>query len=138
MTDKPSFQTDDYFELLALHRAIIEAKFHLDPEDRDVPGSPILARISERIVEAIGLMEDRMGKYGGSKGWESWRRNPGTRFWNVAVEYAANFSDWHKLNLEQKRKLVTNLMAPFIADDNQISAFLSEVDIRAEIVCKTR
>ena len=35
----------DYCNLLNLHKALLEAKFHTVPDNKLVPGSPIIANI---------------------------------------------------------------------------------------------
>jgi hypothetical protein len=46
------FEVDDPYEVNALLVALTEAKFHPDPERREVAGSPFVARLCERAVEA--------------------------------------------------------------------------------------
>lgn len=48
----------DPMHLLALHKAIMEAKFHESPENQDVLGSPLLASIADQVMDAIIILPD--------------------------------------------------------------------------------
>jgi hypothetical protein len=41
----------DPMHLLALHKAIMEAKFHESPENQDVLGSPLVATVERHEVD---------------------------------------------------------------------------------------
>ena len=51
------FSSSSHAELLALLRAIVEAKFHKDPGDLDVPGSAVLAQVALRVRDAVIAFE---------------------------------------------------------------------------------
>lgn len=55
----------DYFSLLSLHRALLEAKFHPAPEDESVSGSPLVANISIQVRDLLIASEQ------GSQ-WRDW------------------------------------------------------------------
>jgi hypothetical protein len=50
---KPLFVVSDEHELLALWRLVAEAKFHPEPEDTDLWGSPYVRSLSQRIDDAL-------------------------------------------------------------------------------------
>ena len=50
---KPLFVVSDEYELLALWRLVAEAKFHPEPEDTDIWGSPYVRTLSQRIDDAL-------------------------------------------------------------------------------------
>ena len=43
------FEICDYYDLLNLHKALLEAKFHLNPDNELVSLSPVIAKISNQI-----------------------------------------------------------------------------------------
>ena len=47
------FELSDYYDLLNLHKALMEAKFHDNPDNEYISGSPIIAKIMNEIVEKI-------------------------------------------------------------------------------------
>lgn len=120
----------DYYELLALHKALLEAKFHRDPDNSMVAGSPFIASISKRTVEL--LIEIDMSKDLSKK--ESWERvlnikNQGDR-WEVALEYAEESNDWDKFTDERRIKYVEYLLSPHIYTEEDVVEFISEVTKR--------
>ena len=47
----------DYYDLLNLHKALMEAKFHKNPENGYIAGSPVIAKIMNEIVELLSEMD---------------------------------------------------------------------------------
>lgn len=46
---------DDPYELNALPRVLMSPKFTADPLDLDVPASPIVANIANRLVDELAM-----------------------------------------------------------------------------------
>lgn len=63
---------NDYYELLALHKALIEAKFSIDPNNRDISGSPIIAKLFNRVIEELIVAEEEKFKKNTRFKWERW------------------------------------------------------------------
>ena len=63
----------DYYELLNLHKALLEAKFHLNPDNTYVCSSPIIADISNKIVDILSEMDDIKDEKNVGK-WVKWRK----------------------------------------------------------------
>jgi hypothetical protein len=66
------FSTQSHSENLALLRAIVEAKFHSAPNDTDVPGSMILARLAARLRDALVAEEVRLEGASAAARWREW------------------------------------------------------------------
>ena len=68
------FSVSDHYELMALHRVIMEAKFAEDPNDPCIQGSPLVSAIADRVVES--LIEMDINKYGEDSHlrWQEWRK----------------------------------------------------------------
>lgn len=64
---------NDYYELLALHKALIEAKFNIDPQNESIAGSPIIADICNKVVDELSSMEEDKSS-GGREKWSEWRK----------------------------------------------------------------
>jgi hypothetical protein len=123
-----SLKFDDYYRLLALHRALMEAKFCEVPNDLPVSGSPFVAEVANEVVEALSLWK----KAEGDSGWEEWRRiDPSRREWRIAVLRAASGESWAKLDQTTKEKLGRNLLSPFTFDDALLADFIKAVDREA-------
>ncbi|WP_432664634.1 hypothetical protein R9X47_00150 [Wukongibacter baidiensis] len=61
-----------HFELLALHKALMEAKFHTYPENLLISGSPFIADICNRVVDALTEVESQKNP-SKREGWTQWR-----------------------------------------------------------------
>lgn len=128
-----SLEITDYYELLALHRCVLEAKFHSDPEDGDIADSPLVAGLANRILEALEQAESQRGKPGEVKNWERWRKiDRRTYFWKTAVSFAVAYPRWSELGAHEKRELVATLLAPFVATDSDFVEFCSLVENRKQ------
>lgn len=57
----------DYYSLLNLHKALLEAKFYTMPENKLVAGSPLVANIYIQVRELLMKSEN------GSQ-WKEWFR----------------------------------------------------------------
>lgn len=77
-----NLEIQDKYELLALHRAMMEAKFHSDPKDVLVQQSPMVASVMNQIVdkmEEINWVTKAEKKYRGTdwkNEWAEWRQAP--------------------------------------------------------------
>ncbi|HZF51370.1 MAG TPA: hypothetical protein VE093_22085 [Polyangiaceae bacterium] len=118
-------------ELLALLRAIVEAKFHKDPDDFDVPGSAILARIAVRIRdEALAEEVRREGSVAEAR-WREWiNLGPERREWQEAKDYAAvAWKDaWAKWSADERRVAAKHLLSPFELGEASLLRFLGDVE----------
>ena len=116
------FVVESEHELRALHRALLEAKFHAQPEDGDVPGSPLVAELSRRIVETLAstLPEE---------GWSAWREAEQHRHrFPVVVSHIARTSAWPEWSVDQKQEYVRVLLAPFEAQERTVSELVASGD----------
>ena len=104
------FEVSDPDELRALHRALFSAKFTAGPLDELMPGSSILARMAERVAEAMGQIE-------GEDRWVEWRRAERHRDRiPVVVGHAARVSKWDEWSEDQRRDYVRILLSPLVGD----------------------
>lgn len=108
------FSVTDYYELLALHKIALEAKFHIDPDDRDIADSPIAATLANRIVEALQNAETLRGKPERASEWARWRKvDFKGRFWKNTVRFLRNHDKWSSMSQTERRDLAATLLAPF-------------------------
>lgn len=101
----------DYFSLLSLHRALLEAKFHPAPEDESVSGSPLVANISIQVRDLLIASEQ------GSQ-WRDWfqlSNRPDRK--KQAVLLMKHCKRWKKAAADEKRMIAGSYLSPFIFDD---------------------
>ena len=125
------FQIDSYPELLALLRAVMEAKFHRDPEDLLVPGSAILAEVANRLARAVRDEAIRIEGDAARSRWSTWIQiGPDRDEWKSAVTYAAAMwkKIWPKWSVDERRVAARCLLSPFEVEETTLDVFLCEVE----------
>lgn len=121
------FEIYDYYDLLNLHKALLEAKFHLNPDNELVSFSPIIAKISNQIVDI--LTEYNKDKGNGSPEWNDWRKLENQVFYkNRALNNSKYISEWNNLSFTDKQIYVKNLISPFSATDEEINIMVEKVN----------
>ena len=122
------FIVDEYYELLAVHRAFLEAKFCDDPTDNDVSWSPILASLHERLI--LKLIEAAVSRNGESERiqWNEWLVISDTRReWTVALNRARTQAQWENWSDTEKLRYSRPLLAPFTFTDELLLSFIEQV-----------
>jgi hypothetical protein len=116
-----AFSIDDYDQLMALHRVMMEAKFTLDPNDRDIQGSPLVAAIAHQIVESLTDMDSgKTGAAARSK-WQAWRTiSPERREYQIIQAKLNSESAWRKLSAAEQTQYVKDLASPLLISDQLI------------------
>lgn len=127
---KTKVELNNYYELLAVHRALLEAKFTLYPNDSDVTGSQFVADVANRVLDAIISIDEQKGAYKKVDQWEKWRLiDPSRREWQIALSRArSSGQQWLEWNLEDKYNYIRILLSPYIVDDKMIEMFINQVN----------
>lgn len=121
-------EINDYYEILNLHKALLEAKFHKNPDNINVSSSPIIADICNKLVDALEEMDGEKNEKDIGK-WDNWRMLKNQIFYrDRALKNAMLNNRWTKLNPNDKEKIVINLLSPFKAAQEEIKSFIQEVD----------
>lgn len=120
----------DYHTLLALHRAIIEAKFAEASMQTELMGSPFLARAASQLVDALKAKENELGMQDSFKRWKEWQEiNPNRKEWYIAVNYiASHASIWNSWDNTQREEFVQVVASPYNIIDDLLYTFISEVN----------
>jgi len=122
------FFVNDYFELMALHRALLEAKFCDEPNDLDVSASPIVAELHKRLIRSIVDAEiDRKGSLAKDE-WDDWLKIDTTRReWEVGLQRARRERLWDEWSIQEKKKYVYDLLSPFKLNEELVDNFIAQV-----------
>lgn len=118
----------DYYELLALHRALLESKFCSEPNDMDVSGSPIIAKLHRNVVDLLIAAE--IDRYGitARDNWDKWLRlDSERREWQVALSRARSHSRLELMNESDRRQHIINLLSPFHVSEDQVNQFITQI-----------
>lgn len=113
------FEVTDYYELIALNKALFEARYHADPNHREVPASPFVAAIHERVLAAI-FAHDCLpqSKIDAFLKWSN-RTNE-----HAAVRRHLTDGNWCQMDAVTQRECVIVLVRPFVATESEINALI--------------
>lgn len=112
--------------MLNLHKALLEAKFHENPENASVPGSPIVARLYNELLDRLAECEaEKKGK----ENWTEWRKIKNQNFYKErAISNIIQFSQWRTSDYQQKANLIYNYFSPFTYTEDELSELVYEID----------
>lgn len=126
--DEIKLEIKDYYVLLNLHKALLEAKFHLNPDNTLVCLSPIIADLSNELVDILAKMDGLKDEKNVGK-WDSWRKLETQSFYKErAIKNAVFNNKWLEMKEEDKVRCAKNLLSPFIATEDELQNFIKEVD----------
>lgn len=128
---KTSLSLSDYHEVYALHRAILEGKFSRVPRDTEVTGSPFVASVANKTMDALIQMERELGREDAARTWEERRQMKPElmgEYWEAALRDLEGAEIWLTWSIEKKREVAANYLSPFIASDDVMRRFIEEAD----------
>ena len=126
--DEIKLEIRDYYVLLNLHKALLEAKFHLNPDNTLVCLSPIIADLSNELVDILAKMDELKDERNVGK-WDSWRKIETQQFYKErAIKNAVINNRWLDMKEEDKVRCAKNLLSPFVATEDELRNFIKQVD----------
>ena len=117
LEENPVVVDDRGNQLLALHRALFEAKFVRDPEDRDVAGSRFVAAIANRVVEELAATDP---------GWVEWRqaeKHPARV--DVVKQRIRETDSWQSWAREEREAYVKTAQSDLVASESLMEELLA-------------
>ena len=121
-------EIEDYYVMLNLHKALLEAKFHKNPDNKYVCGSPIIAELHNNIIDVLSKIDEAKDKNNVGK-WDNWRLLKNQCFYRQrALENALLIDRWRTMTFEEKVNISKNLLSPFIATQYEIVEFVNDVE----------
>jgi hypothetical protein len=120
MTTKLEF---DELELWILQACIVEAKFHEDPRDLDIPGGPLVSKLANKIADAL----QSCGRFGNEQTWKIWRTlTPEREEWKNSVKFVQHRGDWLERPAPEQLEVARALLSPFEVSDDLLRQFIEE------------
>jgi hypothetical protein len=124
-----TFLIDNYDELMALHRALMEAKFSESPNDLAVQGSSLLSRIANNVVESLTAMDIEKDGESSTAKWQKWREViPERREYKIVQAKLKSESSWIEWDQSEQIEYVQSLFSPLQASEEIISALLNSIN----------
>ncbi len=124
--NKEQFILKDYYDMLNLHKALLEAKFHENPDNLYVAGSPIIANIYNRLLDTIQEYEiEKKGK----ENWSEWRRIQNQKFYkDRAIRNIIECEKWRTFDNKKKMEIIYNYLSPFTFTEDELQEIMNEID----------
>ena len=111
----------DYYGALNLHKALLEAKFHANPDNELVSGSPVIAEIYVRVREFL-IKSDESGQ------WKEWfRLKNRLDYRERAIMRIKKCKRWDKASFEEMRKIAGDFLAPFLYSEMELDEVMAEM-----------
>ncbi|MEO0442472.1 MAG: hypothetical protein AAFZ92_01850 [Pseudomonadota bacterium] len=115
---------EDYWELLALHKAIMAAKFG-NGSTREMLTSPFLASVAKKVLQAIVDAEREKGSEEKAKNWETWKKAEKNRNeWDKLVEVIEQGERYQTLSDNDIAREIRDILSPLEITDDQISKLI--------------
>ena len=112
----------DYYGALNLHKALLEAKFNLEPDNELVSGSPYVADIHVQVREF--LMQSDMGDQ-----WKEWFLLKNRSYYRErAIKRMKRCGHFDTAVFKEKKKIAANFLAPFLYSEEEFMGVLEELD----------
>jgi hypothetical protein len=123
------FTTASDVELMALQRALLEARFCATSRDEDVWVSPMVIDIHVSVVESIALRARTSGNSRELKRIEAWLNWSGHQLEErILVERLRKDMTWLSLPPEQRESYLEGLIRPFRADGEVLRGLRSRIE----------
>lgn len=111
-----------YDELRCLHLALCEAKFHRDPDRKEVQGSPFVAETANKVYDLL------IAEAPSEQVAEDWRSHRVLQTKSMILPVIKNRCDeWFSLNTltwDEKLEYLGDVAAPYELTDEVISTIL--------------
>ena len=109
------FEVTDYHELIALNKALFEARYYGASKQSSVPGSPFVATIHERVLAAIFVHEKQP-----QSRIDEFMKCSKREIEQAAVREFLSGCDWNRMDRESQRGFIANLVRPFVATETEL------------------
>ncbi len=113
-------EVTDYYELIALNKALHAARYQENPGFSEVPGSPFVAAIHERVLTAI-FGHDNTPQTQIDE-WLTWKNR---RIEQDCVRKHLINCNWRRMDAATQREFVCILVKPFVATDSEIDELIA-------------
>lgn len=110
------FSVSDRYQLSALFRVFMAAKFNPRTSDTDLPASPFVGHMAAQVRDALMAMEVEREGNAAKERWEEWLAiGPHRREWQVAIDFATReFKEsWRTWDTADRREVLEHLFSPF-------------------------
>ena len=114
-----NIEIDSYWELLALHKALMAVKFDTNSCLREAQGSPYTASLATKVfAQLLAASSEEQ-----AKDWLNWQIADESRMeTQLLLKHIKNSDLWADSDLCQKENYVRDFMAPFVLNERSFDA----------------
>jgi len=107
-----NLELSDYWELLALHNVLMEAKFHDNPLKPEIQLSPHVQSLANKVFDTLIRVEAPAPGFS-SDAWMNWREaSKDRREVQVLLNKISSDQNWINLNQSERVEYIETFMAP--------------------------
>jgi hypothetical protein len=128
MNTPPLFSVVDSNELNALFRALLEAKFRPAIPDTDLPGSPYVVALIERVLEAQKKVAAASGNQAMLSNLETWQKAEENPLYVAAAKERIKECPqnvWLRWSKEERLRFVQQILSPLRAEQPLLEELLN-------------
>ena len=123
---------EDLSDLLILQRALMEARFAVQARNPEIPGSPLVAHLHQRVVDAIASEYERSGSHRILDEFEDWLVwSPREIEQTSLINTLAAMRTWDSWSLKERTEVARSLVVPFQATDTEIDELVRAASARS-------
>ena len=113
-------EIEEYWELLALHKAIMAAKFD-NGSSVEMLTSPLLAEASRKVLSALIMASKKKAGAQKTSGWDNWKKIDENRNeWKRLVSLIAESDRYSSLGDDDVKREIRDIVSPLEITDEQI------------------
>jgi len=120
------FQIDDYNELMALHKLLMERHYKMEFHSNELIGSKFIADISNRVLDSLIKIDEEQKKLEKVKSWQKWRElEPSRPEWDMLLFRIKNIGEWwRKHTIEERNKYILIFISPYTVSPENMEKLL--------------
>lgn len=120
------FQIEDYNELMALHKLLMERHYKIEFHSDELIGSRFIADISNRVVDSLIEIDKEQERLEKVKSWQNWRLlEPSRSEWDMLLFRIKNIGEWwRKHTIEERKKYILIFLSPYIVNSVNMEKLL--------------
>ena len=104
---------DDYWELVALHKSLMAAKFDDEPYLMELQGSPFTGSLAFKVFELLVKSCQSEGKIKEANDWLEWQNADRSRMeTQLLLKRIKENSWWRNADCADREKYIVNFMSP--------------------------
>ena len=112
----------DYWELVALHKSLMAAKFDPEPYLKELQGSPLTSSLAFKVFDLLVESCRTEGNYTEAENWLKWQLANKSRIeTQLLIKNIKNESWWSDADTAKKEEYILDFMAPLKLEQGLLS-----------------